>query len=382
MHIMLHWLQFFLFASEITDAKVEGTALKIQIKDRVLSFEDCWLRDHCRCPECYHESTNQRANHILDIPEVTIAGVRNSDTTVTVLWSDGHTSKYEGDFLIQFEYNTWKVHLRHVPILWRGDGVSAKVAKLPLNQFVNNKDGEKFIFQSLLDYGIALIENVEPTMEATEVVCQALGGVQHTMFGGMWKVSTNPDHADTAYTNITLKQHTDNTYFTEPAGLQIFHCTEHTNGTGGENVFIDGFYAATKLKEEHPEDFDFLTKFQLEAEYIGDGHFQKNTAPVIQLDGSNNIKHIRFNAYDRSPMAFASSEECRNYYRALRNLAKYFEDGENQWQIKLLPGFVLVFDNFRVLHGRTAFTGKRILCGSYISRSDWLDKARTLGLIH
>lgn len=55
-------------------------------------------------------------------------------------------------------------------------------------------------------------------MEATEVICKALGGVQHTMFGGMWLVHNKFEHADTAYTNIPLAAHTDNTYFTEAAG--------------------------------------------------------------------------------------------------------------------------------------------------------------------
>ncbi|XP_047519368.1 trimethyllysine dioxygenase, mitochondrial-like isoform X3 [Pieris napi] len=365
----------------IKGATVDGTTLKLRLhNDSVLTFEDCWLRDHCRCPECYHSSTNQRAHHILDIPEVMIQSVKTNDTNVEIKWNDGHKSTYNVNFLEPYGYENWKLP-KWPPVLWCGDSVATKIARISDKEFVNNIEGEKKVFQSLLDYGIAVIEQVEPTMEATEVICQALGGVQHTMFGGMWKVSTNPEHADTAYMNIALKQHTDNTYFTEPAGLQIFHCTEHTNGTGGENVFIDGFYAAMKLKEEHPEDFEFLTKFEVEAQYIGDGRFQKHSAPVIQLDTFNNIKHIRFNSYDRSPMTFKNSQECRTYYRALRNLARYFEDPKNQWQIKLIPGTLIAFDNFRVLHGRTAFTGKRILCGSYVSRSDWLDKARTLGLL-
>ncbi|KAJ8726847.1 hypothetical protein PYW08_015244 [Mythimna loreyi] len=49
---------------------------------------------------------------------------------------------------------------------------------------------------------------------------------------------------------------------------------------------------------------------------------------------------------------------------------------------KNLPGTVMIMDNFRVLHGRTGFSGSRVLGGSYVARSDWLDKARALGLIH
>lgn len=37
-------------------------------------------------------------------------------------------------------------------------------------------------------------------------------------------------------------------------------------------------------------------------------------------------------------MPLANSEECRAYYRSLRNLARYYEDTNNQWQFKLRPG--------------------------------------------
>lgn len=56
------------------------------------------------------------------------------------------------------------------------------------------------------------------SVEATEAVCKALGGVQHTIFGGMWKFTTRAEHADTAYTNLPLAAHNDNTYLTEAAG--------------------------------------------------------------------------------------------------------------------------------------------------------------------
>lgn len=67
---------------------------------------------------------------------------------------------------------------------------------------------------SSVDFGL----QVDVSLEGTELVCKALGGVQHTLFGGMWEFSTKVDHADTAYTNLPLTQHNDSTYFTESTG--------------------------------------------------------------------------------------------------------------------------------------------------------------------
>ncbi|CAH2091769.1 unnamed protein product [Euphydryas editha] len=366
----------------LDSVSVLDKSLSIKFEDGTsIAYEDCWLRDHCRCSCCYHADTFQRAHHLLDIPDVTISSVLYDKQTLQITWSDNHVSNYKAQFLANFNYEKWKNSKKLTPIIWRGLEIADRVAKIHVNKFLNSDEGAKTVFKSLLDYGVALIENVDVSVEATEKVCNALGGVQHTMFGGMWRFTTVQDHADTAYTNLPLTVHNDNTYFTEAAGLQILHCLEHTNGTGGETLLVDGFYGATLLKDQHPDDYDFLTKFDVEAEYMDDSHHYKYSAPVIRLNKMKEIIQIRFNVYDRSTMAFSSREECKTYYRSLRNLSKYYENPEFQWKFKLKPGLVMVMDNFRVLHGRTGFSGKRVLCGSYVSRSDWLNKARTLRLI-
>ena len=39
-----------------------------------------------------------------------------------------------------------------------------------------------------------------------------------------------------------------------------------------------------------------------------------------------------------------------------------------------------VFDNWRVLHGREAFTGKRRMCGGYIARDDFISKFKATNM--
>ena len=65
---------------------------------------------------------------------------------------------------------------------------------------------------------------------------------------------------------------------------------------------------------------------------------------------------------------------------------------QNQYWFQLTPGKLLsmfldprrsmhlltetVFDNWRVLHGRAAFTGKRRMCGGYINHDDYISRYR------
>jgi trimethyllysine dioxygenase len=49
-----------------------------------------------------------------------------------------------------------------------------------------------------------------------------------------------------------------------------------------------------------------------------------------------------------------------------------------QWRHVLRPGEALLFDNWRVLHGRAAFTGDRRMCGGYLNREDVESRLRQL----
>lgn len=42
--------------------------------------------------------------------------------------------------------------------------------------------------------------------------------------------------------------------------------------------------------------------------------------------------------------------------------------------------FLPVFDNWRVLHGRSSFNGKRRLCGAYVNRDDFISKYKLTNL--
>ena len=37
----------------------------------------------------------------------------------------------------------------------------------------------------------------------------------------------------------------------------------------------------------------------------------------------------------------------------------------------------MLFDNWRVLHGRLSYTGHRHLCGAYVNREDYESRLRT-----
>jgi trimethyllysine dioxygenase len=173
----------------------------------------------------------------------------------------------------------------------------------------------------------------------------------------------------------------DNTYFNDASGLQILHCIIQ-NCTGGENFLIDGFQVAEKLKETKPDIFKRLTTTLVPAEYIEDGHHHKHLAPIIKLNAfTGAVEQIRFNLYDRAPMNTLPREKIREFYMDLKALAMEFEKPENRVEFKLEPGTVMIFDNWRILHGRNAYSGKRTMTGCYVQRTEYQSALRKNGFI-
>jgi len=75
------------------------------------------------------------------------------------------------------------------------------------------------------------------------------------------------------------------------------------------------------------------------------------------------------------------SDQIPQLYEDIHLLAATVKDPQGEWWLKLHPGTVLFVDNWRVLHGRASYTGLRKMTGCYVSRSDYISKARVLGII-
>jgi trimethyllysine dioxygenase len=113
------------------------------------------------------------------------------------------------------------------------------------------------------------VEGIDATPEATEALLQSIGPIRNTHYGGFYDFTSDLSSKDTAYTSEALEPHTDNTYFTEAAGLQALHLLSHTDGTGGESSLVDGFMAATSLFEDNRHAYAALSMHSVHAHASG-----------------------------------------------------------------------------------------------------------------
>ncbi|KAG7515676.1 trimethyllysine dioxygenase, mitochondrial [Solea senegalensis] len=345
-----------------------------------------WLRDHCRSTSSYNPKTNQRN---VDTGSIDL-NIRPDHTAVEdghliLTWPGGHVSKYCLRWLAENSYEVKKSSTVQPRILWNSDIYqNANIPTAEWETFMSCDDELKKFLHNYVLYGIAFVDGVPATVEATEAVSKRVSLIRETTYGGMWSFTSDYSRGDTAYSQLALDRHTDTSYFHEPCGIQVFHCLKH-EGTGGRTLLVDGFSAAEKLRQQSPENFELLTHVPIRHEYIEKSEEHRNhmesAGPVLNIYPWNKELYlIRYNNYDRSVINTVPHDMVKKWYVAHRELTTELRRPENELWVKLTPGKVIFIDNWRVMHGRESFSGVRQLCGCYLTRDDVLSTARRLNL--
>ncbi|KAG0236220.1 hypothetical protein BGW42_003865 [Actinomortierella wolfii] len=392
------WIQgakAFTTTSSVANGVSRGSAAvndnKVQVKwddGKSSRFHHFWLRDHCHCPECYHTVTKQRLFNTFQIPrDIQPKSIESTSTGIDIVWTDNHKSHYDHEWLRAHSYDPKILN----PFKPEGDAkipwdisIRDNLPRVEYGEVMETDKGLAKWLNNIHVYGFSMVNNVPVSTEATEKLAQRIAFIRETHYGGFWDFTSDLGHGDTAYTDIALGAHTDNTYFTDPCGLQMFHMLYH-DGEGGDNLLVDGLHCAQVLKEKHPESYQTLSTLSVGAHCAGDKgtHIVPTPRrnPILKHDPfTGELAQIRFNNDDRSTVDHLSPKQVEQLYDALFDWNAILTDKKHELWTKFEPGTVIIFDNWRVLHGRSSFTGKRRMCGAYINWDDYRSRWRTLNL--
>jgi trimethyllysine dioxygenase len=261
---------------------------------------------------------------------------------------------------------------------WNREEIARRIPSVAYAAFMSDEAAVKEFLEQVAQVGFSFVEGVPGTPQATQAVAARIAYTRQTIFGGYWDFTANLEHKDTAYTSMAIGPHTDGTYSLDAPGYQMFHCLA-AECTGGENVLIDGFRIAEIMRRDAPADFQLLTEVAIPGQYIDEGrgiHLMARR-PLFRLDDSGKVVQVSYNNYDRAPLALPPVRQ-RAFYRALATFNSLCNEPSLQHRRRLLPGSVLLFDNWRVLHARDAYTGYRRLAGVYLNREDVESRLRFL----
>ncbi|KAF4626522.1 hypothetical protein G7Y89_g11634 [Cudoniella acicularis] len=359
----------------------------------VIILPSLWLRDNCRCDKCVNQDTMQRAFDTFSIPrDILPSEVVTGKDGLRVTWSnDGHVSLFPWEWIMKYS-DRLANHAdapKNTKITW-GAEIAENPPSVHYDEIMADDAGVGRWTSKIHQYGFCYVDGCPISPEKTQELLERIAFIRVTHYGGFYDFTSDLSMKDTAYTTLALPAHTDTTYFTDPAGLQMFHLLSHEQGSGGQSLLVDGFKAARILEDECILSHKALSRISIP--WHASGNEGITITPIRKFPVLNHyyphdhgtkrqLMQVRWNNDDRGVVDL---EEARGkpgrgteqWYNAARKWNEILKRKDMEYWAQLEPGRPLIFDNWRVLHGRSAFSGKRRIAGGYINHDDYISRWR------
>jgi len=354
-----------------------------------------WLRERCTSPASVQTATHQPLHQPCDFPpDLSIkradlheaaSYASGSNKFLTVTFCDGHTSIFDAAVLDAEVDDFASYGIQQTDIKWPKlrcwDKSTGSDFFHTSYAAIMSGDPQKLLdlTSHLLADGHALVRGVPSRdMEVAafaRVVSGFPGGqvVRPTNWGPVFNVRSFPDAAlkDLAYTADALPPHVDNPYRNPNPGFQLLHVLEN-ECSSGESLAVDGFFAAEQLRAESPELFDMLRSTDVRWENDGGDRSTAlvHWAPMLEVNQSSGVlTQVRYSPKSGGYCPALSMEEANLFYQARRRFSQLLNAEESTVRFQMVKGDLWIFNNLRVLHGRSSFNpqeGFRYLQGAYI----------------
>jgi len=251
--------------------------------------------------------------------------------------------------------------------LWNATGA---VPQGDFNDIHNSRTALRDWLGKIRAFGFAKLVGGPVREGALLDIAALFGYVRETNYGLLFDVRSEVNPINLAYTGLGLQAHTDNPYRDPVPSMQILYCLENS-ANGGDSQVVDGFAAATQLRDTDPSAFESLTSHPVRFTYEGaSGVHLTSVKPIIELGVDGALRAVHFNNRSIAPFSGIPFDQMPEFYRAIKAFGALIDAPENQIGFKLAPGESFIVDNQRVLHGRSGYEGEgtRWLQGCYPDR--------------
>jgi alpha-ketoglutarate-dependent taurine dioxygenase len=357
--------------------------LSIEWADGTLSeYASVWLRDNL--PEDREPHSGQRLIDIVDLPEaprIRAAALKNG--AVGVEWdAEPRAASFDLEWLLAHSPNRAQRPPQASHRLWL-EGASLNASRdfawASFSQASGNRALRTAWLERLLQDGVAFLSDVPRNDEGILEAARLAGRILETNYGLVFDVRSVAQPENLAYSDLGLGLHTDNPYREPVPGFQMLHAVL-ASPDGGESLFGDGFAIAAHLRTIAPDVFAILTQTPVPFLYRSKDAELFAERPLIQLSCAGEVAAVHYNSRSIAPLRL-SARDALSFYGAYRRFASLLRDPRFHLQFRLGDGDVVLFDNQRILHGRTPFSSARFprhLRGCYLTKDSVRSEAAML----
>jgi gamma-butyrobetaine dioxygenase len=353
----------------------DGRILTLTSGPQTARFHAIWLRDNAWDAGTRAPGNGQRLITLRDIPaEVKItAAVVEGEAVDLTFWPENKVISFDLKALLDQSYDHpapqgtgWTAP---DVTLWDA-GLMGHLPEARLPDVQASPALKKAWLAQVARYGFGKLTDGPVRDGALFEVVDLFGYVRETNYGRKFEVRTEVNPTNLAYTGLGLQAHTDNPYRDPVPTVQVLYCLE-SSAAGGENMVVDGFACARRLRDLSPEGFDLLSQHCVRFEYAGEAGVRlQSRRPMIELAPDGELVAIRFNNRSAAAITDVPFDKMEAFYAAYRRLAEIIDDPAMEVTFRLKPGESFVVDNTRVLHARKGYSGAgtRWLQGCYADK--------------
>jgi gamma-butyrobetaine dioxygenase len=335
--------------------------LRVVELDHHADFHLRWLRHNCDRDR--HPTTGERTIDSSELPDDLAAATAVVDTdALVVTWAhDGRTSRYPLAWLRQHAYAIDRPAVPPPP---------SDPALLELDGTPGPEAVADALLARVAERGAAIVRGASANPEAeTEPWIAALEArgyrVIPTHFGRIEDLRTdNTTNANTdqlGYTDAGIGLHTDQPFLDEPPRYQMLQGIRAAD-TGGESLLADGEAAFRYFANHDRAAADLLLATPVRFHRKQQSYERELRSPIVWFDAGR--FRIRSSYFTLAPFQLPF-DQMSAWYSAHDRFGRILRDPAHGYRFQLRPGDALLYDNHRMVHGRTAFSGKRWVRGIY-----------------
>ena len=343
--------------------EVHDGFLRVRLPELRADYHLRWLRHNCDVDR--HPLTRERVVDSAELPDrLAVISADLTDGALRVEWlHDRRVSSYPVPWLLEHAYAVDRDPVEPPPsdvsLLEIHRGLRSPAEVVPELLARIEREGAAVV------RGRAPRDGAELETVAWIAALRSAGlHLIETHFGAIEDLrtdnTTNQNTDQLGYTDAAVELHTDQPFLDHPPRYQLLQSVRVAEA-GGDSLIADARAAYRYLASIDAEAAELLRTVEITF-HRKQRAFERVVRSPLIVDGDRFM--IRSSYFTMAPHRLPF-ERMEAWYRAYDRFVRLVRHPRHRFQLALRPGEILVYDNHRMLHGRTAFRGARWVRGVY-----------------